>query len=63
MLKIRIDMLKIRKNDEIIKLGNFQNTRNPEDLRDPENLPEFPDNFFENFSFPGKLKNREKGKP
>ena len=61
MLKIRFEMLKIRKNGKIIKLekNSRENFPNPEDFRDPG----IPGNFFENSPFPGKLKIREKGKP
>ena len=51
MLKIRSEMLKIRKNGKIIKLGRIS-----------RKFPEYREFFFENFPFPGKLKVREKGK-
>ena len=64
MLKIRLEMLKSRKNSKTIKLEknsqkNFPNPGNSEDFQDPG----IPGNFFKNFLFPGKLKIREKGKP
>ena len=52
MLKIRSEMLKTRKKGKTIKLEkNYRKI-----------FPGIPGKFFENFSFPGKLKIREKGK-
>ena len=48
MRKLRSEMLKIRKNDKIIKLE--------------KNSWKFAGNCYENFPFPGKLKIRKKGK-
>ena len=54
MLKIRPEMLKIRKNGIIIKLGknyreNFPIPKNLDNFLDPG----IPGKFFENFPFPG----------
>ena len=64
MLKIRFEMLKIRKNGKIIKLE--KNSREFPKSREFSGSWKFhgiPGNNFENFPFPGKLKIREKGKP
>ena len=55
MLKIKSEMLKIRKNVNIIKLEKFSHEHFWE-------FPGTPEKFFENFAFPGWLKIREKGK-
>ena len=61
ILKIKSEMLEIRKNVKIIKLekfpanffGNFPNPGNPEDFRGFRKLSGSPEKFFENFPFPG----------
>ena len=54
MLKIRSEMLKIRKNFKIFKLEKIsgKNFPNPEDFRDPKNSSEFPDMFLKISRFP-----------
>ena len=53
MLKIKSEMLKIRKNVKIIKLEKIFRIY----------FPRISEKCFENFPFPGLLKIREKGKP
>ena len=60
MLKIKSEMLQIKKNVKMIKLenfsaetfGNFSSTGNPEDFQDYGSVPAFPRTFLEVFPFP-----------
>ena len=65
MLKIRSEMLKIRKNDKLIKLEKNSREHLPKIFRIPKipRISGIPGNFFENSSFLGKFKIREKGNP
>ena len=67
MLKIGSEKLKIRKTGKTIKLvkNSSETSRIPEIPRifGIPKFPGIPGNFFENFSFPGKLKIRGKAKP
>ena len=53
MLKIKSEMLKIRKNVKIIKFEKIS----------CKNFAGIPEKLFKNFPFSGLLKIREKGKP
>ena len=58
MLKIKSEMLKIRKNVKIIKLEkisceNFQGVSRIPGIPKIFGIPGIPEKFFENFRFPG----------
>ena len=61
MLKIRSKMLKIKKNNKIIKLGKI--SRTPGVSRIFKKFLGNLEKFLEKFSFPGKLKIWEKENP
>ena len=67
MLKMRSEMLKIRKNGKAIKLGKtsreFPESRESQEFSESREFPGVTDNFFLNFPFPRKLKIWEKMKP
>ena len=56
MLKIKSEMLKIRKKCQNSQVRKYF----PQKFWE---FPEIPEKFFKNFSFPGQLQIQEKGKP
>ena len=58
MLKMRSEMLKTRKKGKAIKLGK-NSGKFSLGFSGSRKFPGIPGKYFENFSFPGKLKTRE----